>query len=168
VPYRRPERLAREHEVDDFDCGEPALDEWLKRHARAADAAESARVFVVTENGEAVVAYYALAAAQVEPRSATARATRGQPRRPIPAILLARLAVDRRHQGRGLGRSLLQDVMLRCAAAADEIGVRLLLVHAKNERAKQWYVQYGFEESPTDPLHVMLLMKDIRRFVDSP
>jgi GNAT superfamily N-acetyltransferase len=167
VPYRRPERLAREHEFDDFDCGEPALDEWLKRHARAADAAESARVFIVTEDGASVVAYYALAAAQVEPRSATARAAKGQPSRPIPAILLARLAVDRRHQSRGLGRSLLQDVMLRCVAAADEIGVRVLLVHAKNDRAKRWYQQYGFEESPTDPLHVMLLMKDIRRFVDS-
>lgn len=167
MPYRRPERLAREHELDNFDCGEPALDEWLKRHARAADASESARVFVVTEDRTTVVAYYALAAAQVEPRSATARAVKGQPSRPIPAILLARLAVDRRHQSRGLGRSLLQDVMLRCVAAADEIGVRVLLVHAKNERAKRWYEQYGFEESPTDPLHVMLLMKDLRRFVNS-
>jgi GNAT superfamily N-acetyltransferase len=167
VPYRRPERLAREHELDDFDCGEPALDEWLKRHARAADASESARVFVVTEDGAAVVAYYALAAAQIEPRSATARAAKGQPSRPIPAILLARLAVDRRHQSRGLGRSLLQDVMLRCVAAADEIGARVVIVHAKNERARRWYAQYGFEESPSDPLHVMLLMKDLRRFVDS-
>jgi GNAT superfamily N-acetyltransferase len=167
VPYRRPERLTREHELDDFDCGEPALDEWLRRHARAADASENARVFVVTEDGAAVVAYYALAAAQVEPRSATARAAKGQPSRPIPAILLARLAVDRRHESRGLGRSLLQDVMLRCVAAADEIGVRVLLVHAKNEGAKRWYEQYGFEESPTDPLHVMLLMKDLRRFVGS-
>jgi GNAT superfamily N-acetyltransferase len=166
VPYR-PERLAREHELDDFNCGEPALDEWLKRHARAADASGSARVFVVTEDGANVVAYYALAAAQVEPRSATARAAKGQPSRPIPAVLLARLAVDRRHQSRGLGRSLLQDVMLRCVVAADEIGARVLLVHAKNERAKRWYEQYGFEESPTDPLHVMLLMKDIRRFVQS-
>lgn len=167
MPYRRPERLTREHKLDDFDCGEPALDEWLRRHARAADASESARVFVVSEDGAAVVAYYALAAAQVEPRSATARAAKGQPSRPLPAILLARLAVDRRHQSRGLGRSLLQDVMLRCVAAADEIGVRVLLVHAKNERAKRWYEQYGFEESPTDPLHVMLLLKDFRRFVDS-
>ena len=167
MPYRRPERLAREHELDDFDCGEPQLDEWLKRYARAADASESARVFVVAEDGARVVAYYALAAAQVEPHSATARAAKGQPTRPIPAVLLARLGVDRRHQSRGLGRSLLQDVMLRCVAAADEIGVRVLLVHAKNERAKRWYQQYGFEESPTDPLHVMLLMKDIRRFLDS-
>jgi len=167
VPYRRPARLAREHELDDFDCGEPALDEWLKRHARAAEASESARVFVVTGDGATVVAYYALAAAQVESRSATPRAAKGLPSRPIPAILLARLAVDRRHQSRGLGRSLLQDVMLRCVAAADEIGVRVLLVHAKNERAKRWYEQYGFEESPTDRLHVMLLMKDLRRFIDS-
>jgi len=168
VPYRRPERLSREHELDNFDCGELALDEWLKRHVRAADASESARVFVVTEDGATVVAYYALAAAQVEPRSATARAAKGQPSRPIPAILLARLAVDHQHQGQGLGRSLLQDVMLRCVAAADEIGVRVLLVHAKHERAKQWYERYGFEESPTDTLHLMLLMKDIRRFADSP
>ncbi len=168
MPYRRPERLSREHELDNFDCGEPALDEWLKRHVRAADASESARVFVVTEDGATVVAYYALAAAQVEPRSATARAAKGQPSRPIPAILLARLAVDHQHQGQGLGRSLLQDVMLRCVAAADEIGVRVLLVHAKHERAKQWYERYGFEESPTDTLHLMLLMKDIRRFADSP
>lgn len=167
MAYRRPERLARDHVRDDFDCGEPALDEWLKRHAQGADASESARVFVVTEDGATVVAYYALAAAQVEPRSATARAAKGQPARPIPAILLARLAVDHRHQRRGLGRSLLQDVMLRCIAAAHEIGVRVLLVHAKHEQAKQWYEQYGFEESPTDPLHLMLLMKDIRRFVDS-
>ena len=63
---------------------------------------------------------------------------------------------------------MLQDVMRRCVAAADEIGVRVLLVHAKTERAKRWYEKYGFEESPTDPLHVMLLMKDLRRFVDSP
>ena len=167
MPYRRPERLSREHELDNFDCGELALDEWLKRHVRAADASESARVFVVTEDGATVVAYYALAAAQVEPRSATARAAKGQPSRPIPAILLARLAVDHQHQGQGLGRSLLQDVMLRCVAAADEIGVRVLLVHAKHERAKQWYERYGFEESPTDTLHLMLLMKDIRRFADS-
>jgi GNAT superfamily N-acetyltransferase len=169
VAYLRPEPLARHHELDHFACGETALDEWLKKHARAANASESARVLVVTTGDDTatVVGYYALAAAQVEPAEATERAKRGLPsRRPVPAVLLARLAVDGRHQGVGLGRSLLQDVLLRCVEAADAIGVRVLLVHAKHERAKAWYEQYGFEESPTDPLHLMMLMKDVRAFVE--
>ncbi|MHB1244104.1 MAG: GNAT family N-acetyltransferase [Gaiellaceae bacterium] len=153
--------------MDEFDCGEPALDEWLKRHARAAQASDSARVFVVTlEDEQTVVGYYALAAAQVAPGDATARALKGQPRaRPVSAILLARLAVDRNHQGVGLGRSLLQDVLLRCVDAADAIGARVLLVHAKHAAAKAWYMNYGFDESPTDPLHLLMLMKDVRAFL---
>jgi ribosomal protein S18 acetylase RimI-like enzyme len=99
----------------------------------------------------------------VAPDDATARALKGQPRaRPVPAILLARLAVDRGHQRVGLGNSLLQDALLRCVQAAEAIGARVLLVHAKHERAKAWYMQFGFEESPTDPLHLLLLLKDVR------
>ena len=167
MAYRRPEPLGSQHRLDQFECGEPALDEWLKRHARAAHASDSARVFVATlEDGETVAGYYALAAAQVAPEEAIARATKGQPRsRPVPAVLLARLAVDRRHQGMGIGRSLLQDVLLRCVEAAGAIGARILLVHAKHDRAKSWYLQYGFEESPTDPLHLQMLMKDVRAFL---
>jgi GNAT superfamily N-acetyltransferase len=169
VAYRRPEPLAPHHRLDGFDCGEPALNEWLKRHARPAHASDSAKVFVTTlEDSETVVGYYALAAAQVAPDAATARALKGQPSsRPVPAILLARLAVDRKHQGAGLGRSLLQDVLLRCAEAAKAIGARVLLVHAMHERAKAWYMQFGFEESPTDPLHLLMLMKDLRAFLKS-
>jgi GNAT superfamily N-acetyltransferase len=168
VAYRAPEPLGKQHRVDDFDCGEPALDDWLKRHALGAQSSGSARVFVTTlEDGETVVGYYALAAAQVAPEDASARALKGQPRaRPIPAILLARLAVDREHQRAGLGRSLLQDVLLRCVEAAEAIGARVLLVHAKHEAAKHWYMQYDFEESPTDPLHLMMLMKDVRVFLE--
>jgi GNAT superfamily N-acetyltransferase len=168
VPYRRPEPLARHHELEGFACGEPALDEWLKKYARAAQASESARVFVTTEvDVAAVVGYYALAAAQVEPADATQRARKGlASRRPVPAILLARLAVDRRHQGIGVGRSILQDVLLRCVEAADAIGVRVLLVHAKHAYARDWYLQHGFEESPTDELHLMMLMKDVRAFIE--
>jgi GNAT superfamily N-acetyltransferase len=168
VAYRPPEPLERRHRLDDFDCGEPALDEWLKRHARGAHASGSARVFVATlKDQETVVGYYALAAAQVFPDEATERALKGQPRtRPVPAILLARLAVDREHQRAGLGRSLLQDVMLRCLDAAEAIGARVLLVHAKHEAAKAWYMQYGFEESPTDPLHLLMLLKDVRAFLE--
>ena len=168
MAYGRPEPLGKHHKLDDFECGEPALDEWLKRHAGGAHASGSARVFVTTlEDGESVVGYYALAAAHVAPDEATERALKGQPRtRPVPAILLARLAVDQKHQGVGLGRSLLQDVMLRCLDAAEAIGARVLLVHAKHEVAKAWYSQYGFEESPTDPLHLLMLLKDVRAFLE--
>jgi len=167
VTYRRPEPLGKHHRLDAFQCGEYALDEWLKRHARAAQASDSARVFVSTlEDRETVVGYYAIAAAQVAPEDATVRALRGQPQaRPVPAILLARLAVDQKHQRAGLGRSLLQDVLLRCADAAAAIGARVLVVHAKHEAAKAWYLQYDFEESPTDPLHLLMLMKDVRAFL---
>ena len=165
--YTSPEPLARRHLVDDFDCGEPALDDWLKRRARQAQAAGSARTFVTTSEGAKVVGYYALAAAQVEPNEATTRLLKGEPRsRAVPAVLLARLAIDHRHQCGGLGRSLLQDAVLRCLQAADSIGVRAMLIHAKNEKARAWYQQYGFEPSPTDPLHLMLLMKGLRAFVD--
>ena len=167
VAYRRPEPLGKHHRLDDFQSGEAALDEWLKRHARAAQTSDSARVFVVTlEDDDTVVGYCALAAAQVAADDATVRALKGQPRaRPVPAILLARLAVDQSHQGAGLGRSLLQDVLLRCVEAAEAIGARVLLVHAKHEAAKAWYMQFGFEESPTDPLHLLMLLKDVRAFL---
>ena len=164
--YSRPEPLDRRHTCEEFECGESALDDWLKRHAFGSQTAGSARVFVTTSDGETVVGYYALAAAEVAPADAPARVGKGQPRRrPIPAVLLARLAVDQRHQARGVGASLLRDAMLRCLQAADAIGVRAMLVHAKSERARAWYAQYGFEASPTDPLHLVLLLKDLRAFV---
>lgn len=167
MAYRRPEPLGKQHRIDAFDCGEPALDEWLKRHARSAQASDSARVYVTTlDDGETVVGHYALTAAQVALDEATARALKGQPKaRPVPAILLARLAVDQVHQRAGLGRSLLQDVLLRCVEAAETIGARVLLVHAKHDAAKAWYMQFGFEESPTDPLHLLMLLKDVRGFL---
>jgi GNAT superfamily N-acetyltransferase len=165
VAYGALEPLSKRHRVDAFDSGEPALDEWLKKYALAAQASDTARVFVVTaDDGETVVGYYAIAAAQVQPDDATARALKGQPRgRPVPAALLARLAVDKEHQGKGLGRSLLQDVLRRCVLASEAIGLRVFLVHAKHEQAKTFYLKYGFEESPTDPLHLLILLKDVRR-----
>lgn len=167
MPYTQPEPLEKRHLLDAFECGEPALDDWLKKYARAAQGSGSARVYVTTSDGKTVVGYYALAAAQVEPENATERVSKGEPgRRPIPVVLLARLAVDRNHQRAGVGRSLLQDAVLRSLQAADSIGVRAMLIHAKHNAARAWYEQYGFESSPTDPLHLLLLMKDLRAFVD--
>jgi GNAT superfamily N-acetyltransferase len=167
VRYAVPELLDKRHLLDDFDCGERALDDWLKRFARAAQASGSARVFVTTTEGDTVAGFYALAAAQIEPAAASARALEGEPaNRPLPAVLLARLAVDRRHQRKGIGRSLLQDAVLRCLQAADSIGIRAILVHTKDPAARAWYEQYGLEPSPTDPLHLMMLVKDLRAFVE--
>lgn len=166
--YRSPEPLAREHDPTAFDCGEPALDDWLRRHARASHTSGGARVFVTTlaEDTTRVVGYYALAAAQVEPSAAPRRLLKGQPQhRAVPAVLLARLAVAREHQRRHLGVSLLRDAVLRVLQAADPIGIRALIVHAKHEGARVWYAQYGFEPSPTDPLHLVMLIKDARRLL---
>ena len=165
MAYSHPVPLAREHHCASFCSGEPELDQWLAEQAAGAQATDSARVFVTTD-GQRVVGYYALAAAQLRPDDANERALKGQPKgRPVPAVLLARLAVDIGHQGRGLGWSLLQDAMLRANEAAQELGIRVMLVHAKHEQAVQWYKRFDFEESPTDPLHLMLLMKDLRAFL---
>lgn len=167
MSYRPPEPLAKQHRLEEFRCGETALDEWLTWYARSAHAADSAKVFVTTlDDAETVVGYYALAAAQVAPDDATERARKGQPStRAVPAVLLARLAVHEDHQGAGLGQSLLRDVLRRCVVAAESIGARVLLVHAKHARAKEWYLRFGFEESPTDPLHLLMLMKDVRKLL---
>lgn len=163
--YTRPEPLRGKHELGDFSCEDSALDQWLHRHARHAEAAGLARTFVTTDR-ERVVGYYALAIGQVEPGSATERLLKGQPaKRPIPVLVLARLAVDSAHQGRGVGRSLLQDALLRCATVAESVGVRAVVAHAY-EGASDFYDRFGFESSPTDPLHRILLMKDLRLFLD--
>jgi GNAT superfamily N-acetyltransferase len=165
MAYSRPEPLRGKHDFGSFGCGEESLDAWLHRYSRHAEAAGSARVFVTTD-GREVVGYYALAVGQVDAKDGTARLTKGQPRgKPVPVAILARLAVDQRHQGRGLGRSLLQDALLRSAGAAQEVGIRALLVHAYEE-AREFYLRFGFEPSPTDPLHLILLMKDVARFLE--
>ena len=165
MTYTPPEPLRGKHQLGDFGCGEESLDSWLQRHSRHAEAAGSARVFVTTD-GKRVVGYYALAVGQVEPGEGTVRLLKGQPaERSVPVVILARLAVDREHQGHGIGRSLLQDALLRCATAAQSVGIRALVVHPYAE-AQEFYERFGFEPSPSDPLHLILLMKDIQRFLD--
>jgi GNAT superfamily N-acetyltransferase len=120
----------------------------------------------VTTDGQRVVGYYALALGQVHPEDATERLLKGQPAaRPVPVLVLARLAVDREHQRHGLGRSLLQDALLRCDMVAESVGVRAVVAHAHDDAAA-FYDLFGFEESPTDPLHRILLMKDLRLFLE--
>lgn len=162
--YRAPEALTADHETDLFDCGSSAQTEWLRRHALAAQGAGTARVYVsCPAGGHMVVGYYALAAGSVAREGAPARMVRGVGRQPIPVILLTRLGVHLAEQGHGLGRALLRDALLRVAAAANLVGARALLIHAENETAGDFYLRIAeFEASPTDPLHLFLLLKDLR------
>jgi GNAT superfamily N-acetyltransferase len=165
--FGEPEALAPGHDVDGFDCGVESLNVWLTRHASQAAAAGSARTFVVVDaQQERVVGYHALTAASIAREQASPRAARGMPRHPIPAALLARLAVDVSVQGRGIGVWLLRDAMLRTLSAAESVGIRVLLVHALDADARGFYERHGFEASPTDPLNLQMLMKDLRAAVD--
>jgi predicted N-acetyltransferase YhbS len=124
-------------------------------------------VFVTTATDMDVAGYYALSAGAVMPREAGARLVRGlAANQPVPVVLMGRLAVDTRYQGQHLGRSLLLDAMARILEAGDLIGIRALLVHAIDEHARDWYVQFGFERSPTNPLQLLLLIKDLRATVE--
>lgn len=168
--FAPPVPLLPEHETSGFDCGSPSLSAWLRDIALMAQSAGTSRVYVSCETGTTVVAgYYALAATSIEPAQASPRVLRGAGRNSIPAILLARLAVDRRAQGQGLGRALVSDALQRVVASADLIGVRALLIHAESPAARDFYLNLAeFEPSPTDPLHLILLMKDLRRALGAP
>jgi len=166
--YTQPEPLRGRHDLGGFDCGEHSLTTWIHRYARHAEATKSARVFVTTAGPPTVVGYYALTVGQVEPGRGGARLSKGQPSgSPIPVAILARLAIDEAHQGCGVGRSLLQDALLRCMTAAQQVGIRALVVHAHPEAAG-FYQGFGFEPSPSDPFHLVLLMKDVEQFLKDP
>ncbi len=121
---------------------------------------------MTTDDGGRVAGFYALAAASVSPEEATERLMKGQSKdRSVPVVLIARLAVALDDQGNQLGRSLLQDALLRTASAADSIGARAVVVHAISDDAARFYERFGFETSPTDPHHLVLLMKDLRKLL---
>lgn len=162
TPLSRPEPLQGRHRVADFDCGSPELNTYLIRHALPNHQAGAAKTFVATA-GDLVAGYYSLAASQVIHASASDRLKKGLSSHPIPVVLLARLAVDVRWQGRKLGLALLKDAILRVLVASEGIGVRALLVHAKDDQARASYERFGFEPLPEHPLHLVLLLKDAKR-----
>jgi GNAT superfamily N-acetyltransferase len=159
-------KLRKDHEVDGFDCGKEALNRFLRQHAWANSQANATQTYVLAE-GKKVLAYYSLAAGAVTYDSASRRVAAGQARHPISVVLLARLAVDKTLFKQGIGSSLLKDALVRVSNAADIVGARALLVHAKDEEAKAFYEHFDFEPSPSDPLHLFLLMKDIRAAIPS-
>ena len=155
-----PEPLGDHHDIGDFSSGEASLDDWLRRRARANQVSGATRTYVVCQ-GRRVIAYYALASGAVTVESAPGRFKRNMPD-PIPVAVLARLAVHRDWQKRGIGRALFRDAALRVAHAADAIGIRGIVVQAISKEAKDFYLALGFDPSPREPMTLMVRLSDIR------
>jgi len=159
------ENLQKTHELSGFDCGNDAMNVWLKRFALMNVANDTARVYVAHRSNGVVAGYHALVAGSVSREEAPERISRGLAAHPIGVVVLARLAVTLFSQGRGLGVSLLQDALLRTQQAADTVGIRAVLVHAIDAKARDFYLKFGFSPSPIDDMRLMLLMKDLRAFL---
>lgn len=156
-----PVPLSLHHDCSDFNCGNDELSNWLRQHAHDNDVARGSRCFVACDKNR-VAAYYALAAGSVERANTRGSVRRNMPD-PIPAIVLGRLAVDGKWQNQGLGADLLKDAIVRALRAANEIGARVMLCHAIDEKARQFYLHHNFVESTFDRLTIML---DLRKAED--
>ncbi|MBI5440769.1 MAG: GNAT family N-acetyltransferase [Deltaproteobacteria bacterium] len=163
----RIEKLRRDHEVEGFDCGSEPLNLFLERHALQSQRSNASQTYVALV-GDKLVGYYTLVVGQVEYEGVPERLSKGLARHPVPLIIIARLAVSSAFQGRGLGAGLLKDALSRTLQAADIAGIRAVAVHAKDERARAFYERYDFVPSPTDPLHLFLLLKDLRALIRKP
>jgi GNAT superfamily N-acetyltransferase len=159
-----PQSLDTNHRLEKFDCGNVSLTDWLLRYARQAQASGSAKTFVACD-GSRVAGYFSLTVGQIDTLEAPERIRRGMGQYPIPLVILARLAVDREYQNRGLGFSLLQDAIRRTIAIAEHAGIRALLTHPIDPNAEAFYRRFGFESTPTHAKQLILLLKDARRFV---
>lgn len=155
-------KLDRHHVVEEFDCGQEDLNKFLLRFALSNQLANASTTYLALA-GEEVVGFYTLVVGEVAYTDAPERLVKGMARYPVPLMILARLATDLRWQGKGIGKGLLKDAMLRTMQAADIAGIRALAVHAKDDDARAFYEHFDFLPSPTDPLHLYLLMKDLRR-----
>jgi len=159
---RSIEKLRRDHSIDSFDCGQASLNSWLLKFALQNQSANAAQTYVGLA-GDVAIGYYSLTVGQIEYADAPERLRNGVARHPVPIMLLARLAVDLHWQNAGVGRALLRDAVRRTLQAAAIAGIRALAVHAKDEQAPRYYEHFDFAASPTDPLHLLVLLKDLRR-----
>ena len=159
---RRIEKLTRVHAVEGFDCGKEPLNRFLVRYALQNQQAGASQTYVGLVDEE-VVGYYTLAFGAVEHAQAPGRIGKGLARHPIPLMVLARLAVAINRHGEGIGAGLLKDAVLRTFQAAEIAGLRALAVHAKDDQARTFYERHGFAQSPTDPYHLLVLLKDIKK-----
>jgi len=161
VSQFRIEKLARSHAVEKFDCGEQPLNRFLTRYAFQNQQAKASQTYIGLSS-EDVIGFYTLVVGEVAYDDAPERLKKGLARHPVPIMLMARLAVSLDWQGRGVGAGLLRDAILRSLQAADIAGIRAMTVHAKDDSARAFYERYGFIQSPTDPLHLYVLIKDLR------
>jgi GNAT superfamily N-acetyltransferase len=161
---RRVEKLRPDHKIEGFDCGREGLNRYLSRYAWTNQQAGAAQTYVGLV-GDTVVGYHTLAVGEVKREEAPERLTKGLARHPVPILLLARLAIDRRWQGQGIGKALLRDAMQRTLQAAEIAGIRAFAVHAKDEDARHFYEKFDFIPSPTDPMHLFVLLKDVKRII---
>lgn len=159
------EKLAESHSVNNFDCGQVELNQFIQKYAYQNQKANSSQTYVSIYEG-VVIGYYSLAVGSVIHSQAPDRVVKGQPKHPIPVMILARLAVDRQWQHRGVGKGLLKDALKRTAQSADIAGIRALLVHAKDADVKLWYEQFNFEPSLIDPFSLFLLLKDLKKITE--
>lgn len=157
--------VAGGHELSTFDCGEPELNEWLQKHSLSGAKSGSAQTFVAVNTDGAVVGYYALTVQSVIAKSAPSRMSKGMPRHPIPVVLLARLAVDQKFKGQGIGAGILKNALLRCLNASKQMGVRAVIVDAKNDAARLFYQHFNFASFPDDANRLFLLIKDIEKMI---
>lgn len=160
--FSGPVLLEKSHDYLEFDCGKEPLNTFLTRHALANQANDSARTFVGLD-GNRVVGYYSLAVSSVLYDEAPERMAKGLAKHPIPILLMARFAVDKDYQGKGIGRGLFKDAIKRCLNVSKEAAVRAFMVHAKDDEARKLYLHYGMLECPTNPFHLYYLMKDIEK-----
>lgn len=158
-----PEKLSPEHDLSGFDCGEPVLNEWLRGRAVLNEASGASRTYIVRA-GTRVAGYYSLAVGAVAHDQAAGRIKRNMPD-PVPVMILARLAVDKTLQGRGVGPGLLRDAVLRTVQAAEIAGIRAILMHAISDRAKRFYEAHGFRASPVNPMTLMITLAEAKRIV---
>jgi len=162
---KSPTLLDRHHNVADFDCGAEPLNNYLKNFALINNQNGSARTYVTTKDSK-VFGYYTLTPGSVVKAATPHRVRKGLAAHPVPVIIIARLAVDKSQQGLGVGRALVRDALLRVIDAAEIIGGRAVFVHAKDAQARYFYEKLGFEPSPIDPLHLYLLIKDIKKTIE--
>jgi len=164
VSLRGPEALGAEHRLEGFDCGKPALNDWLLRYARQAQGSGSAKTFVVADDNR-VAGYFSLTVGQIDTLEAPERIRKGMGQYPVPVVILARLAVCTQDQGRGIGFGLLQDAIRRTMLIADQAGIRAMLTRPIDDDASRFYTRFGFIASPLREQQLLLLLKDARRWV---
>ena len=161
APFGPPERLSSEHSISDFECGDPALDDWLRRRALQNQESGASRTYVVCIRRK-VVGYYALAVGAIAHTGATGKVKRNMPD-PVPVMVLGRLAVHKDQQGKGIGAALLRDAILRTMQAAEIAGIRAILMHAISDGARIFYERCGFHSTPLDPMTLMITLDEARR-----